>query len=54
MDEIPVSSSRQAAKETGWVRLDLLKKEMLYLVNGLGQVKDLSPKSQIKIRDIKL
>ena len=41
MDEVPVSLAiAQAAKETGWELQDLLKKEMHYLVNGLGQEKD--------------
>jgi flagellum-specific peptidoglycan hydrolase FlgJ len=40
MDEVPVSLAlAQAAKETGWGLQDLLKKEMHFLVNGLGQVK---------------
>ena len=39
MDEIPVSLFAQAAKETGWGTSHLLKKAMLCLDNGLGQVR---------------
>ena len=48
MDEIPVSLAiAQAAKETGGEPQGLHKKEMHYLVNGLGQEMELSQQQLI-------